>query len=53
MKLRLLALLLTITTFISCDDPFKRHDFYLSNPTDKEITVSLDEKEIYLSTKYL
>ncbi|MFM9401075.1 hypothetical protein ACKLNQ_03925 [Myroides odoratimimus] len=49
MKLRLLALLLTIMTFISCDDPFKRHDFYLSNPTDKEITVSLDNQKYTLA----
>lgn len=45
MKLRLLAFMLTIMTLISCDDPFKRQDFYLSNPTDKEITVSIDDKE--------
>lgn len=37
--------MLTIMTLISCDDPFKRQDFYLSNPTDKEITVSIDDKE--------
>ncbi|MBB1140747.1 hypothetical protein [Myroides sp. WP-1] len=44
MKLRFLAFLLTIMTFISCDDPFKRQDFYLSNPTDQEIQVSIDDK---------
>ncbi|MTG97899.1 MULTISPECIES: hypothetical protein [Myroides] len=49
MKSRLLALLLTITTFLSCDDPFKRQDFYLSNPTDKEITVSIDDKKYTLA----
>ncbi|MCC9042197.1 hypothetical protein LNQ81_05760 [Myroides sp. M-43] len=49
MRLRLLALLLTITTLISCDDPFKRQDFYLSNPTDKEISVSIDGKKYTLA----
>lgn len=49
MRLRLLALLLTITTLVSCDDPFKRHDFYLSNPTDKEISVAIDDKKYTLA----
>ncbi|MDM1044869.1 hypothetical protein HX004_07315 [Myroides sp. 1354] len=44
MKLRFLAFLLTIMTFISCDDAFKRQDFYLSNPTTKEIKVGIDDK---------
>jgi len=44
MKLRFLAFLLTIMSFISCDDPFKRQDFYLSNPTAKEITVRIDNQ---------
>lgn len=44
MKVRFLAFLFVLVSFISCDDPFKRHDFYLSNPTDKEINVLLDDK---------
>ncbi|MCS4238030.1 hypothetical protein M2306_000800 [Myroides gitamensis] len=48
MKLRFLAFLLTIMTFISCDDPFKRQDFYLSNPTAQEIKVSIDDKAYVL-----
>lgn len=43
--MRFLALLLTLMTFISCDDPFKRQDFYLSNPTAKEINVLIDDKQ--------
>lgn len=49
MKLRFLAFLLTIMTFISCDDPFKRQDFYLSNPTAQEIKVSIDDKAYVLA----
>lgn len=44
MKVRFLAFLLVLVTFISCDDPFKRQDFYLSNPSDQEITVLVDDK---------
>lgn len=49
MKLRLLALMLTIMAFISCDDAFKNHKFQLSNPTDKEITVTIDDKDYVLA----
>lgn len=44
MKTRFLALLLTVITFISCDDPFKRQDFYLSNPTDAAMQVTIDDQ---------
>ena len=44
MKFRILAIVISAMTFISCDDPFKRQDFYLSNPTAQEITVTLDDK---------
>ncbi|WP_410877898.1 hypothetical protein [Myroides sp. DW712] len=51
MKVRFLVFLFVLMGFISCDDPFKRHDFYLSNPTDKEISVLLDDKKYVVAPK--
>ena len=47
--MRFLALLLTVITFISCDDPFKRQDFYLSNPTDASMQLTLDDQAYTLA----
>ncbi|WP_413513606.1 hypothetical protein [Myroides odoratus] len=49
MKLRFLILLLTLIGFISCNDPFQRQDFYVSNPTDKEIKVYIDDQSYTLA----
>lgn len=43
MKLRLLALLLAITTLVSCNKGYNRPGFYLSNPTNSEIKVTIND----------
>lgn len=45
MKTKLFALLLLVTTFISCGDVFKKQDFYLSNPTNDILKVFIDGNE--------
>ncbi|MEK6451893.1 MULTISPECIES: hypothetical protein [unclassified Myroides] len=49
MKLKLFALLLTIVSLTSCSNMLKNQDFYLSNPTEKEITVTIDEQTYALA----
>lgn len=44
MKIKLFALLMVIITLTSCDRILKNQDFYLSNPTDNKITVTIDEQ---------
>ncbi len=49
MKMKLFALLMAIVTLTSCDSVLKNQDFYLSNPTDTEITVAIDEQSYALA----
>lgn len=49
MKMKLFALLMVIVALTSCDRILKNQDFYLSNPTDSEIAVTIDEQAYALA----